>query len=128
MALKLQLCGLQACTACSYWAFNPEVFPTPFPQGCLVSSCLPDYTHVWDCPNPSAGPCTWPCASFEVYTSPLLNHVKVHPLAPFPPMCRQLYSACFHLQYYSCNSIFYNGKKCWKIISQRSSETRTQKN
>lgn len=128
MALKLQLCGLQACTACSCWAFNPEVFPTPFPQGCLVSSCLPDYTHVWDRPT-QVQDLALGLVQVLKSTQALFSIMsRCIPWHPFPPMCRQLYSACFHLQYYSCNNIFYNGKKCWKIISQRSSETRTQKN
>uniref|UniRef100_A0A8C2YBM4 RING-type E3 ubiquitin transferase n=1 Tax=Coturnix japonica TaxID=93934 RepID=A0A8C2YBM4_COTJA len=35
--------------------------PSPSPQGCSQGVLCPVCINTWDCPSPSAAPCTWPC-------------------------------------------------------------------
>jgi len=52
---------LQAHTAGSCPASCPPGPRSPPPQGCSQRVLLPVCINAWDCPSPSATPCTWPC-------------------------------------------------------------------
>ena len=53
--------GLRAHTGGLCPAFHPPVPPSPSRQGCSQSLLPPAYTDSRGCPDPEAGPCTWPC-------------------------------------------------------------------
>lgn len=40
---------------------HPPQPPSLSSQGCFQSTLYPACTSVWDCPEPDARPCTWPC-------------------------------------------------------------------
>jgi len=89
----------QANTAGSCPASCPLGPPSPSLQGCSQGVLYPVCINTWDCPGPSATPCTWPC-----WTS-LDSHGPSSPACPgpsawlpFPTVYWLHHSACCHLQ------------------------------
>jgi len=93
------LSGLQERTAASCPAFCLPGIPSPSPQGCSQWVLLPVRTHIWDCLDPSATPCTWPwwtsfgsCGpTFQTCPGPSGWH-------SFLLLCQLYHSAWCHLQ------------------------------
>ena len=91
--------GLWAHVAGSCSASCQPVPPNPSPQGYSQSILCPDCFWAWDCPNPGAGPCTWPCwtswRSEEPTSQGCQGPSGWH---AFPPACRQHQTAQCHWQ------------------------------
>jgi len=65
------LLGMQLRVRLAFWAvsahcwavlsFSSTSTPCPSRQGCSHTILCPACICAWDCPNPGAGTCTWPC-------------------------------------------------------------------
>lgn len=56
---------LQAQISFAYLVFCPKIPLSPSPQCCSLFTHYLACIHVWDCPNPDAGPCSWPCWTLQ---------------------------------------------------------------
>jgi len=71
LTLTAMLLGMQPRVWFAFWAASTHCWVTLSfsststskysPQGYSQPILCPACTHVWDCLDPDAGPCTWPC-------------------------------------------------------------------
>lgn len=92
--------GLRVHTFGSCPVFYPPEYPSHSPQGCFQSLLPRAFIDTGGCPDPGAGPCTWPCwtswHSYEV----LILMLKLELCGNFPHCyaerlhCKFLFAYC----------------------------------
>jgi len=87
------MAGLLSCK-CISQIFHQLTLPNPSPHGCSQAILCPNCVCAWDCPDPSAGPCTWHCWTSWGWHGPTSQAcLGSSGWNPFPLACQLHHSA-----------------------------------